>query len=154
RVKSPLRRILILGSAGESLEKTTIKNNDLTIVLKKYIIAIGAEEVPLTAKEFLLLKFLAAHYEEVFTKTHLSRNVGHSDYIEDHDIVRVQIRKLRKKIEVDPSNTQFIQTVWGIGYKFVGEQDEWQDYLSYYASVYNYNWYLHDRYLLSNTGNS
>ena len=124
RVKSLMRRFLILGSDGESLEKTSIKYKDLTIDLKKYIIVIGGEEVPLTAKEFELLKFLAAHNEQVFTKTQLFRNVWESDYIEDDNTVMVHIRKLRKKIEVDPSNPQFIQTVWGIGYKFVGEQDE------------------------------
>ena len=52
RVKSLMRRFLILGSDGESLEKTSIKYKDLTIDLKKYIIVIGGEEVPLTAKEF------------------------------------------------------------------------------------------------------
>src|SRR5699024_12490651 len=64
RVKSLMRRFLILGSDGESLEKTSIKYKDLTIDLKKYIIVIGGEEVPLTAKEFELLKFLAAHNEQ------------------------------------------------------------------------------------------
>src|SRR5699024_11173224 len=119
RVKSLMRRFLILGSDGESLEKTSIKYKDLTIDLKKYIIVIGGEEVPLTAKEFELLKFLAAHNEQVFTKTQLFRNVWESDYIEDDNTVMVHIRKLRKKIEVDPSNTQFIQTVWGIGYSLL-----------------------------------
>src|SRR5699024_2587157 len=83
RVKSLMRRFLILGSDGESLEKTSIKYKDLTIDLKKYIIVIGGEEVPLTAKDFELLKFLAAHNEQVFTKTQLFRNVWESDYIED-----------------------------------------------------------------------
>src|SRR5699024_3724861 len=103
-----------------------------------YIIVIGGEEVPLTAKEFELLKFLAAHNEQVFTKTQLFRNVWESDYIEDDNTVMVHIRKLRKKIEVDPSNPQFIQTVWGIGYMFVGEQDEFKDNLFIYVLFFNY----------------
>src|SRR5699024_6754929 len=124
RVKSLMRRFLILGSDGESLEKTSIKYNDLTIDLKKYIIVIGGEEVPLTAKEFELIKFLATHNEQVFTKTQLYRNVWESDYIAYDNTVIVHTSKLRKKIEMDPSNPQFIETVWGIGYKFVSEQDE------------------------------
>lgn len=124
RVKSLMRRFLILGSNGESLEKRTIKFKNLTIDLKKYMIIMGGKEVPLTAKEFELLKFLAAHPEQVFTKTQLFRNVWGNYYIEDDNTVMVHIRKLRKKIEMDPSNPQFIQTVWGIGYKFVGEEDE------------------------------
>src|SRR5699024_9870100 len=52
RVKSLMRRFLILGSDRESLEKTSIKDKDPTIALQKYIIVIGGEEVPLTAKEF------------------------------------------------------------------------------------------------------
>lgn len=72
--------------------------------------------------EFDLLKFLASHPEQVFTKTQLFRNVWDKNYIEDDNTVMVHIRKLRKKIEMDPSNPQFIQTVWGIGYKFIGEK--------------------------------
>src|SRR5699024_12639501 len=118
------RKFWILGSDCESIAKTSINYKALTSDLKEYIIVIGSDEVPLTAKEFELLKFLAAHNEQVFTKIQLFRNVWESGYIEDDNTVMVHIRKLRKKIEVDPSNPQFIQTVWGIGYKFVGEQDE------------------------------
>src|SRR5690625_6908472 len=56
RVKSLMRRFLILGSNGESLEKRTIKFKNLTIDLKKYMIIMGGKEVHLTAKEFELLK--------------------------------------------------------------------------------------------------
>src|SRR5699024_6502566 len=124
RVKSLMRRFLILGSDGESLEKTSIQYKDLTIDLKKYISVIGGEEVPLTAKEFELLKFLAAHNEQVFTKRQLYRNVWDSDYIEDDNTVMLHMRKIRKIIDVDPSNLHFIEIVCGIGYKFVSEQDE------------------------------
>ncbi|HDR6952442.1 TPA: winged helix-turn-helix domain-containing protein, partial [Bacillus thuringiensis] len=61
---------------------------------------------------------------QVFTKTQLFRNVWDDNYIEDDNTVMVHIRKLRKKIEIDPSNPKFIQTIWGIGYKFVGEKLE------------------------------
>ncbi|CEH31477.1 PhoP family transcriptional regulator [Aneurinibacillus migulanus] len=124
RVKALMRRFLILGSDGNSHEKTLIKFKGITIDLKKYTVTISGEEVSLTAKEFELLKFFASHPEQVFTKTQLFRNVWGSEYLEDDNTVMVHIRKLRKKIEDDPSDPKFIQTVWGIGYKFVGEKDE------------------------------
>lgn len=124
RVKALMRRFLILGSDGNSHEKTLIQFRGITIDLKKYTVIIAGEEVSLTAKEFELLKFFASHPEQVFTKTQLFRNVWGSEYLEDDNTVMVHIRKLRKKIEDDPSDPKFIQTVWGIGYKFVGEKDE------------------------------
>lgn len=125
RIKALLRRFLILGSKEELREnQATIAFKDLTIDVKKYTLTIAEKEIPLTAKEFELLKFLASHPGQVFTKTQLFRNVWGSNYIEDDNTVMVHIRKLRKKIEADPSKPQYIQTVWGIGYKFVGDKDE------------------------------
>lgn len=124
RVKALMRRFLVLGSDSDAREKTFIKFKGLSIDIKKYIVYVAGEEVALTAKEIELLKFLASNPEQVFTKSQLFRNVWGDDYLEDDNTVMVHIRKLRKKIEEDPSNPQFIQTVWGIGYKFVGEEDE------------------------------
>ncbi|WP_066193480.1 response regulator transcription factor [Gracilibacillus timonensis] len=124
RVKALIRRYLVLGSEESTTEHTSITYPHLTIDRKKYNITVHGQDIPLTAKEFELLTFLASHPEQVFTKTQLFRNVWGSSYIEDDNTVMVHIRKLRKKIERDPSNPVFIQTVWGIGYKFVGEHDE------------------------------
>ncbi|MCP3738207.1 response regulator transcription factor [Rossellomorea sp. BNER] len=124
RVKALLRRFMVLGSDGSSHDSTLIKFKDLTLDLKKCTAVIRDEEISLTAKELELLKFFVSHPEQVFTKTQLFRHVWGSTYIEDDNTVMVHIRKLRKKVEIDPSNPQFIQTVWGIGYKFVGEKDE------------------------------
>lgn len=125
RVKAHMRRFLILGTNGSSAyEETMIKFKNLTIDVKKYTIMKAGEEVSLTAKEFELLKFFASHPEQVFTKTQIFRQVWGSEFVEDDNTVMVHIRKLRKKIEDDPSDPKFIQTVWGIGYKFVGEKDE------------------------------
>lgn len=124
RVKAQIRRFLISGN--ESLADSTqlIKFKDLTIDLKRYSVFKNEKAISLTAKEFELLKFLASHPEQVFTKNQLFRNVWEHDYLEDDNTVMVHIRKLRMKIETDPSNPLFIQTVWGIGYKFAGEKDE------------------------------
>ncbi len=123
RIKALLRRFLVLGSETRTDEKSLIQFKGLTIDLKTYTVTAEGREISLTAKEFELLKFFAANPGQVFTKTQLFRNAWGNQYIEDDNTVMVHIRKLRKKIESDPSDPQFIQTVWGIGYKFVGEKD-------------------------------
>ena len=124
RVKALMRRFLVLGSNANIQENTLLAFKGLTIDINKYIVNIDGKEVSLTGKELELLKFFASNPEQVFTKTQLFRNVWDSNYIEDDNTVMVHIRKLRKKIEADPSNPKFIQTIWGIGYKFVGEKHE------------------------------
>ena len=124
RVKALLRRFLVLGSDANIQEKTTLTFKGLLIDLNTYTVHTNKEEINLTGKELELLKFFTSNPGQVFTKTQLFRNVWDDNYIEDDNTVMVHIRKLRKKIEVDPSNPKFIQTVWGIGYKFVGEQLE------------------------------
>lgn len=125
RIKAQLRRYLILGSGDQrSEEETMIRCENIAIDLKKYVVLKDGEEIQLTAKEFELLKFFVTHPEQVFTKIQLFRNVWGSEYVEDDNTVMVHIRKLRKKIEDDPSQPKLIQTVWGIGYKFAGEKIE------------------------------
>ncbi|MGV3273023.1 response regulator transcription factor [Bacillus sp. CIS52] len=128
RIKALMRRFFILGSDSGTEEKPLLKFKGLSIDVKRYIVCISGKEIALTAKELELLKFMASNPEQVFTKAQLFRNVwgNHygNHYLEDDNTVMVHIRKLRKKIEKDPSNPQFIQTVWGIGYKFAGEKDE------------------------------
>lgn len=115
---------LVLGSNINVQEKTTLAFKGLTINLNTYTVHTNKEEISLTGKELELLKFFTSNPGQVFTKTQLFRNVWDDNYIEDDNTVMVHIRKLRKKIEIDPSNPKFIQTVWGIGYKFVGEKLE------------------------------
>ncbi len=71
-----------------------------------------------TAKEFDLLWFLARHPRQVFSRDQLLEHVwGFAEYV-DPSTVTVHVRRLREKIEDDPSRPQFVQTVWGVGYKF------------------------------------
>lgn len=82
------------------------------------LVVIDSAEVNLTAKEFDTLWLLAQHPRQVFTRNHVLERVwGISDYI-DPSTVTVHIRRLREKIEQDPSNPQHLLTVWGVGYKF------------------------------------
>lgn len=82
------------------------------------LVTIEGQEITLTAKEFDTLWLLAQHPRQVFTRNHVLERVwGVSDYI-DPSTVTVHIRRLREKIETDPSNPAHLQTVWGVGYKF------------------------------------
>jgi two-component system response regulator ResD len=72
----------------------------------------------LTAKEFDLLYFLASHPKQVFTRQQLLHHVWGYDYYGDTRTVTVHMRRLRQKVELDPSRPRHLRTVWGVGYKF------------------------------------
>lgn len=78
----------------------------------------GERKADLTAKEFDLLWFLARHPRQVFSRSQLLDQVWGYDYYGDPSTVTVHVRRLREKIESDPSNPRRILTVWGVGYKF------------------------------------
>ena len=78
------------------------------------------EELKLTAKEFDLLWFLASHPRKVFSRDQLMSRVWGYEAALDTGTVTVHVRRLRAKIEEFPSHPHFLQTVWGVGYRFVG----------------------------------
>ncbi|WP_449538562.1 response regulator transcription factor [Ferdinandcohnia sp. Marseille-Q9671] len=81
-------------------------------------VTVNGEERTFTAKEFDLLAFLATHPNKVFSKDHLFERIWGLDSIGDIATITVHIRKIREKIESDPSNPEYIETVWGAGYRF------------------------------------
>jgi DNA-binding response OmpR family regulator len=92
--------------------------NDLTIDPLSRTVTAGDNQVVLTVKEFDMLHLLAQHPRQVFNRDQLLERVwGRSEYI-DPGTVTVHVRRLREKIEADPSKPGHILTVWGIGYKF------------------------------------
>ena len=116
RVRAVLRRSKPAG-AGESIERALTFDN-LSIDPQTRLVTIRGEEKTLTAKEFDLLWLLARHPRQVFSRDQLLERVwGMADYI-DPGTVTVHMRRLREKIESDPSNPQHLQTAWGVGYKF------------------------------------
>lgn len=81
-------------------------------------VLVNGEERTFTAKEFDLLYFLATNPNIVFKKERLFERIWGYDAIGDYTTVTVHIRKIREKIETDPSNPQYIETIWGVGYRF------------------------------------
>ncbi|OGO33931.1 MAG: DNA-binding response regulator [Chloroflexi bacterium RBG_16_54_18] len=114
RVKAVLRR-----SRPIERENETVLNFDyLRIDPQKHLVFIRDSEVILTVREFDMLWLLAKHPRQVFSRQQLLEKVwGISEYI-DPGTVTVHIRRLREKIEPDPSKPKHILTVWGVGYKF------------------------------------
>jgi DNA-binding response OmpR family regulator len=117
RVKAVLRRA---APPRESDASKTITSGDVAIVPDERAVTIGGRPIGLTAKEFDLLHFLASHPRQVFTRDQLLDRVWGTEYIADESTVTVHVRRLREKIEPDPSNPTYVLTVWGVGYKFNG----------------------------------
>ena len=115
RVEAVLRRTR--GSAPGSAEHA-LEFEGLRIDPKTHLVQVQGKEESLTVKEFDLLWLLARHPRQVFGREQLLDRVwGTTDYV-DPSTVTVHVRRLREKIELDPSNPRHIQTVWGVGYKF------------------------------------
>lgn len=81
---------------------------------------LGEEELSLTPKEFDLLRVLAEHRGDVLSPEQLTNLIWNSEYLGEVSSIPVLIRRLRSKIERDPANPRWIQTVWGVGYRFAG----------------------------------
>lgn len=118
RVKSHISRYERLRGGRASSDVLRIKN--LEINEASHQVFVSGKEVPLTAKEFDLLVFLASNPNIVFSKDHLLDAIWGVDFFGEEATVPVHIQKIRKKIEKDPSNPELIETLWGTGYRFNG----------------------------------
>jgi DNA-binding response OmpR family regulator len=117
RVRAVLRR-----AGGEAVPTSgrVIEYQSLRIDSVSRSVAIAGEELSLTAKEFDLLYYFASHPRQVFSRAQLLDQVWGDELYTDPSTVTVHIRRLREKIEAEPSKPQYLLTVWGVGYKFEG----------------------------------
>lgn len=116
RVKSHINRYERL--KGSSTASETINRGGLEINTASHRVFVNGKEVTMTSKEYAILVFLALNPNIVFTKEHIFDRVWGDELYGDTATVPVHIQKIRKKIEKDPSNPQFIETLWGTGYRF------------------------------------
>ena len=119
RVRAVLRRAsgpLASSAPGTPL---VIDDGDLRIDVAARQAILAGEPVPLTAREFELLVFLARHPRQAFRREELLQHVWGSKY-GDTSTITVHVRRLREKIEVDPSHPVRLATVWGVGYRWEG----------------------------------
>jgi two-component system, OmpR family, response regulator VicR len=117
RVKANLRRHqVVVSQAEEEVETNEIEIGSLTIHPNAYVVSKRGETIELTHREFELLYYLAKHIGQVMTREHLLQTVWGYDYYGDVRTVDVTVRRLREKIEDNPSHPTWIVTRRGVGY--------------------------------------
>jgi DNA-binding response OmpR family regulator len=118
RVKAHLARYDRLTTDNRSRLADGVRIRGIHIDKMSRKVSVNEGEVLLTSKEYDLLLFLAMHPNRVFSKDELFEKIWGLDSNGDTATVTVYISKLREKIEADPSNPQYIETIWGVGYRF------------------------------------
>ena len=117
RVKAHMARYeRLVGSAVEENKIIEIRGIKIDTTARR--VWINGEEKTFTTKEFDLLTFLASHPNHVYTKDELFSEIWDMESIGDIATVTVHIKKIREKIEFDTSKPQYIETIWGVGYRF------------------------------------
>ena len=115
RVDAVLRRVDTTPESGP-----TLRFDGLTIDPASRRALVAEREVALTQREFDLLLFFARRPGQAFTRSQLMDSVWRYSFYTDTSTVTVHVRRLRAKIEADPSRPRFLETVWGVGYRFSG----------------------------------
>ena len=117
RVKAHMARYeRLLGTATVPNEVIEIRGIKIDITARS--VWVNGKEKNFTAKEFDLLVFLAKHPNRVFSKEDLFREIWDMESIGDIATVTVHIKKIREKIEINTAKPQYIETIWGVGYRF------------------------------------
>jgi len=114
RVKAVLRRT----GTRDRPDNDVLRFDDLQVSGSARTVENGQGPVQLTAREFDLLHFLASHPGQVFSRPKLMDEVWDYEYAGDTSTVTVHMRRLRSKVEQDPSRPRHLKTAWGVGYKF------------------------------------
>ena len=115
RIKAVLRR---QGSDAANEQSGSITAGPVVIDVERHQVSINDQLISLPLKEFELLEFLVRNSGRVLTRTQLIDRVWGSDYFGDTKTLDVHVKRLRAKIESDPANPVYIQTIRGLGYKF------------------------------------
>jgi len=116
RIKAGIRRATKY-SNNKKEEALTIKIGNLIMDVGNFSVNKNDHAISLTSKEFEILKLFIQNPNRVFTKAQIYSAIWNDKYYGDENIINVHIRRLREKIEDDPSDPQYIKTLWGIGYK-------------------------------------
>lgn len=120
RVQASIRRATLYSSQEQAEQEATpqlLSLGDLTVDPDNFTVTKRDQEILLTPKEFQILKLFLQHPTRVYTKAMLYQQVWNEEYYNDDNVINVHMRRLREKIEDDPSHPRYIRTLWGIGYR-------------------------------------
>ena len=118
RVKSHLNRYKRLTEKVSTRQNEVIEINGLSIDNYSRRVYLNEKEIVLASKEYDVLNLLARNPNRVFSKEEIFERVWGFDSLGEISTITVHIRRIREKIEKDTSNLQYIETIWGIGYRF------------------------------------
>lgn len=121
RLKAAVRRATVYANREVKQEEQgdiIHQYSGLTVNLSNYSVMKHDVEMKLTSKEFEILKLFVTNPSRVFTKAQIYGFVWQDDYYGDENVINVHIRRLREKIEDNPSEPKHLKTLWGIGYKW------------------------------------
>jgi two-component system response regulator RegX3 len=113
-----VRAVLRRHGEQDELLPPTIEAGSVRIDIERHVVSVRGEHITMPLKEFDLLEFLVRNSGRVLTRNQLIDRVWGADYVGDTKTLDVHIKRLRAKIEIDPSNPVHIHTVRGLGYKF------------------------------------
>ncbi len=119
RVKAVLRRSQ---KSSEKILKSNYQIFDIEINLNNYLVTKDGHTIDLTLKEFEILKLLLTHPDQTFSKQLMYRTIWGEEYYFNDNVINVHIRRLREKIEDNPSEPKIVKTMWGFGYKLGKEE--------------------------------
>ena len=118
RIRAVLRRQRSVGEGDENQSGDAYRFGEFQLDLKTHVLTKNGDNIPLTGGEFALLKVLVSHPNRVLTRDRLVGTLKGYDRSPFDRSIDVKVTRLRKKLELDPANPQFIRTVWGEGYIF------------------------------------
>ena len=118
RVKAHLARYDRLVGSSQQTQSDLFEIRDIKIDKTARRVWVRGEETQFTTKEFELLTFLAEHPNHVFSKQELFKEIWDMDSVGDIATVTVHIKKIREKVELNTNKPQYIETIWGVGYRF------------------------------------
>ncbi|MBG9791444.1 PhoP family transcriptional regulator [Paenibacillus dendritiformis] len=116
RVNAQIRRFVLFNSSNQTTNNI-LKFKDLRLNVDTFEASKDDISISLSVKEFEILRLFIENPNKIFSKPQIYREIWKDDYYGDDNVIMVQINRLRSKIEDNPSNPTYIQTVWGIGYK-------------------------------------
>ncbi|MED4534281.1 response regulator transcription factor [Metabacillus fastidiosus] len=117
RVRAAIRRATDYSNSEMIKKLDKIIVHEITLDIHNFLAEKNGKEIKLTFKEWKILKLFFMNPKRVFTKEQIYHSVWEEDYYGDENIINVHMRRLREKIEDDPSSPHYIKTLWGIGYR-------------------------------------